>query len=63
MQQTGYPVVVDVTHSLQQPNTSGVTGLPNLIETIARAAVAVGTDGLFIETPRPSIASDGVCFD
>ena len=63
MQQTGYPVVVDVTHSLQQPNTtSGVTGgLPNLIETIARAAVAVGTDGLFIEThPDPSIAkSDG----
>lgn len=63
MQQTGYPVVVDVTHSLQQPNTtSGVTGgLPNLIETIARAAVAVGTDGLFIEThPDPSVAkSDG----
>jgi 2-dehydro-3-deoxyphosphooctonate aldolase (KDO 8-P synthase) len=63
MQQTGFPVVTDVTHSLQQPNqTSGVSGgLPALIETIARAAVAVGTDGLFIEThPEPSQAkSDG----
>ncbi len=57
------PVVVDCTHSLQQPNTSaGVTGgCPELIETIARAAVAVGADGLFIEThPNPAIAkSDG----
>lgn len=46
------PVVVDVTHSLQQPNqTSGVTGgRPELIETIARAGIAVGADGLFIET-------------
>lgn len=63
MQATGYPVVMDITHSLQQPNTtSGVTGgLPAMIETIARAAVAVGTDGLFIEThPDPFVAkSDG----
>ena len=52
MQTFGYPVIMDVTHSLQQPNqTSGVTGgLPALIETIAKAAIAVGTDGLFIET-------------
>ena len=59
MRQMGYPVVTDVTHSLQQPNqTSGVSGgLPSLIETIARAAVAVGTDGLFIEThPDPAQA-------
>ncbi len=57
------PVVVDVTHSLQQPNQSaGVTGgRPDLIETIARAAIAVGADGLFMEThPTPSTAkSDG----
>ena len=63
MQDFGYPVIMDVTHSLQQPNqTSGVTGgLPALIETIAKAAIAVGTDGLFIEThPEPSKAkSDG----
>lgn len=63
MKEFGYPVVMDVTHSLQQPNqTSGVTGgLPQLIETIAKAAIAVGADGLFIEThPEPSIAkSDG----
>ena len=63
MQQFGYPVVMDVTHSLQQPNqTSGVTGgLPTLISTIAKAAIAVGADGLFIEThPDPSTAkSDG----
>lgn len=46
------PVVVDVTHSLQQPNqSSGVTGgQPDLIETIAKAGIAVGADGLFIET-------------
>ena len=52
MQSFGYPVVMDVTHSLQQPNhSSGVTGgLPQLIETIAKAAIAVGVDGLFIET-------------
>lgn len=63
MKQTGYPVVMDITHSLQQPNqSSGVTGgLPGMIETIARSAIAVGADGLFIEThPNPSVAkSDG----
>lgn len=63
MQQTGVPVIMDVTHSLQQPNqTSGVTGgKPQMIETIAKAAIAVGADGLFIEThPEPSEAlSDG----
>ena len=63
MQAFGFPVVMDVTHSLQQPNqTSGVTGgMPALIETIAKAAIAVGTDGLFIEThPEPAVAkSDG----
>lgn len=57
------PVVLDVTHSLQQPNqSSGVTGgKPELIETIAKAGVAVGVDGLFIEThPDPANAkSDG----
>lgn len=63
MQAFGFPVVMDVTHSLQQPNqTSGVTGgMPVLIETIAKAAIAVGADGLFIEThPEPAVAkSDG----
>lgn len=63
MQETGCPVVLDITHSLQQPNqTSGVTGgMPQLIETIARAGIAVGVDGLFIEThPDPGKAlSDG----
>jgi len=63
MQKTGLPVVLDCTHSLQQPNQSaGVTGgLPELIETLAKAAVAVGVNGLFIEThPEPSKAlSDG----
>lgn len=57
------PVIMDVTHSLQQPNqNSGVTGgRPELIETIAKAAIAVGADGIFIEThPNPSVAkSDG----
>mgnify|MGYP001788193873 FL=1 len=57
------PVVMDCTHSLQQPNqASGVTGgKPAMIETIAKAAVAVGADGLFIEThPEPENAkSDG----
>lgn len=63
MQAHGVPVVMDVTHSLQQPNqTSGITGgNPQLISTIAKAAIAVGADGLFIEThPNPSLAkSDG----
>ena len=63
MQSFGHPVVLDVTHSLQQPNqTSGVTGgMPALIETVAKAGVAVGVDGLFMETHEdPSVAkSDG----
>jgi 2-dehydro-3-deoxyphosphooctonate aldolase (KDO 8-P synthase) len=63
MQATGCPVVLDITHSLQQPNQpGGVTGgMPQLIETIAKAGVAVGVDGLFIEThPDPGKAkSDG----
>jgi 2-dehydro-3-deoxyphosphooctonate aldolase (KDO 8-P synthase) len=63
MQSFNAPVILDCTHSLQQPNqSSGVTGgRPALIETIARAGVAVGVDGLFIEThPEPSKAkSDG----
>lgn len=63
MQQFGYPVILDVTHSLQQPNqASGVTGgQPELIETIARAGIAAGADGIFIEThPDPANAkSDG----
>lgn len=63
MQAHGVPVVMDCTHSLQQPNqTSGVTGgNPQLIETIAKAAIATGADGLFIEThPNPAVAkSDG----
>ncbi len=57
------PVILDVTHSLQQPNqNSGITGgRPELIETIAKAGIAVGADGIFIEThPNPSKAkSDG----
>jgi len=63
MQQTGFPVIVDITHSLQQPNqSSGVTGgNPEMIETIAKAAIAVGADGIFLEThPNPAEAkSDG----
>lgn len=63
MSSFGYPVVLDVTHSLQQPNqASGVTGgRPDLISTMARAGIAAGADGLFIEThPEPSKAlSDG----
>ncbi|HAK00472.1 MAG TPA: 3-deoxy-8-phosphooctulonate synthase [Bacteroidales bacterium] len=63
MQGFGVPVVLDVTHSLQQPNqSSGVTGgQPHLIETIAKAGIATGIDGIFIEThPNPSKAkSDG----
>lgn len=59
MRALGSPVVMDCTHSLQQPNqNSGVTGgKPELIATIAKAAVAVGADGLFMEThPNPSVA-------
>jgi 2-dehydro-3-deoxyphosphooctonate aldolase (KDO 8-P synthase) len=63
MQKFGKPVILDVTHSLQQPNQeSGVTGgMPAMIETMARAGIAVGADGLFLEThPEPSRAkSDG----
>ncbi len=63
MKRLGYPVVLDVTHSLQQPNqNSGVSGgRPDLISTLATAGIAVGADALFIEThPNPSVAlSDG----
>jgi 2-dehydro-3-deoxyphosphooctonate aldolase (KDO 8-P synthase) len=63
MQEHGVPVVMDVTHSLQQPNqTSGITGgNPQLIGIIAKAAIAAGANGLFIEThPNPAVAkSDG----
>lgn len=63
MKAHGVPVVMDCTHSLQQPNqSSGVTGgNPELIGTIAKAAIATGADGLFIEThPNPAVAkSDG----
>lgn len=59
MKASGFPIVMDVTHSLQRPNqASGVTGGKSaLIETIAKAAIAVGADGLFIEThPEPLTA-------
>jgi 2-dehydro-3-deoxyphosphooctonate aldolase (KDO 8-P synthase) len=63
MREFGVPVIMDCTHSLQKPNqSSGVTGGdPNMIATIAKAAIAVGADGLFIEThPDPATAkSDG----
>lgn len=63
MQRNGCPVILDVTHSLQQPNqTVGVTGgRPDMIETVARAGIAVGCDGIFIETHQnPAVAkSDG----
>lgn len=63
MQENNVPVIMDCTHSLQQPNqTTGVTGgNPQLIGTIAKAAIAAGADGLFIEThPNPAVAkSDG----
>ncbi|MEE0917916.1 MAG: 3-deoxy-8-phosphooctulonate synthase [Bacteroidales bacterium] len=63
MKTFGYPVIMDVTHSLQQPNQSqGVSGgVPEMIETIAKAAIAVGADGIFMEThPNPKEAkSDG----
>ncbi|MGM0472692.1 MAG: 3-deoxy-8-phosphooctulonate synthase [Bacteroidota bacterium] len=59
MQELGVPVILDVTHSLQQPNQSaGVTGgKPELIETMARAGIAAGADGIFLEThPDPARA-------
>ena len=63
MKENGCPVIYDATHSLQQPNQpKGVTGgLPHLIEPMARAAIAAGADGLFIETHQnPAVAkSDG----
>ncbi len=63
MRRNGCPVILDVTHSLQQPNqTAGVTGgRPDMIETVARAGIAVGCDGIFIETHQnPAQAkSDG----
>jgi 2-dehydro-3-deoxyphosphooctonate aldolase (KDO 8-P synthase) len=63
MKEINVPVIMDCTHSLQQPNQAGgVTGgNPELIETIAKAAIATGADGLFIEThPHPALAkSDG----
>ena len=63
MQKIGFPVVMDITHSLQQPNQEeGVSGgRPEMIETIGKAAISVGADGIFIEThPDPAVAkSDG----
>ncbi len=63
LQKNNCPVILDITHSLQQPNqANGITGgQPRLIETIARAGIAVGVDGIFIEThPDPANAkSDG----
>ncbi|MCX6270870.1 MAG: 3-deoxy-8-phosphooctulonate synthase [Bacteroidetes bacterium] len=63
MQKWGVPVVLDITHSLQQPNTAqGVSGgMPEMIETIAGAGIAAGVNGIFLEThPRPEEAkSDG----
>jgi len=59
MQKNGVPVLMDITHSLQQPNqATGVTGgQPGLIETIGKAAIAAGADGIFIEThPNPAVA-------
>jgi 2-dehydro-3-deoxyphosphooctonate aldolase (KDO 8-P synthase) len=63
MKQIGVPVIMDITHSLQQPNQEkGISGgRPEMIETLGKAAISVGADGIFIEThPDPSIAkSDG----
>ena len=63
MKKTGVPVIMDITHSLQQPNQeAGVSGgNPEMIETIGKAAISVGADGIFIEThPNPAMAkSDG----
>lgn len=59
MKQYGVPVIMDITHSLQQPNQAGgiTGGKPELIETIAKAAIATGADGIFVEThPEPSKA-------
>ena len=63
MQKFGFPVVLDITHSLQQPNqNSGVSGgMPELIETMGKAGIAIGCNGIFLEThPNPTNAkSDG----
>ena len=63
MQQNNFPVVLDVTHSLQKPNQKGgiTGGQPEMIETIAKAGIAVGANGIFLEThPNPNKAkSDG----
>jgi 2-dehydro-3-deoxyphosphooctonate aldolase (KDO 8-P synthase) len=63
MQRIGVPVIMDITHSLQQPNQdAGISGgRPDMIETIGKAAISVGADGIFIEThPNPLFAkSDG----
>jgi len=63
MKKFGFPVVLDITHSMQQPNQpDGISGgSPEMIETIAKAGIAAGVDGIFIEThPNPGIAkSDG----
>ncbi|MEE4256234.1 MAG: 3-deoxy-8-phosphooctulonate synthase [Bacteroidales bacterium] len=63
MKAHGVPVIADITHALQQPNQPGGVsgGRPEMIETIGKAAIAVGTDGIFIEThPDPQKAlSDG----
>ncbi len=63
MKEIGVPVIMDITHSLQQPNQEkGVSGgNPGMIETLGKAAISVGADGIFIEThPDPSVAkSDG----
>jgi 2-dehydro-3-deoxyphosphooctonate aldolase (KDO 8-P synthase) len=63
MKKTGVPVIMDITHSLQQPNQeAGISGgVPEMIETIGKAAISVGADGIFIEThPDPDSAkSDG----
>jgi 2-dehydro-3-deoxyphosphooctonate aldolase (KDO 8-P synthase) len=63
MKQIGVPVIMDITHSLQQPNQeAGISGgRPDMIETIGKAAISVGADGIFIEThPNPAVAkSDG----
>ncbi len=63
MQANNVPVIADITHSLQQPNQAGGVsgGRPEMIETIGKAAIAVGADGIFLEThPNPKEAlSDG----
>ncbi len=63
MQKLGFPVILDITHSLQQPNQAGgvAGGKPQFIETLAKAGIAVGADGIFLEThENPAVAkSDG----